>query len=241
MSNTAPFLATQSLSQVINSPNGNADQPDLRILDQVDLNIEPGESVAIIGASGSGKTTLLGMLAGLDTPSHGKIYLAGQEITALDEEGRADVRKHQVAFIFQNFQLLPSLNARENVMLPLEVKGENNAAARADEYLQRVGLGERGHHYPNQLSGGEQQRVAIARAFATQAPIMFADEPTGNLDSDTGAYITDLLFDLNRETNTTLVLVTHDPKLAARCQRTLRLQAGAIVDANNAGEASAHV
>ena len=241
MSNTAPFLATQGLSQVINSPNGNADQPDLRILDQVDLNIEPGESVAIIGASGSGKTTLLGMLAGLDTPSHGKIYLAGQEITALDEEGRADVRKQQVAFIFQNFQLLPSLNARENVMLPLEVKGENNAAARADVYLQRVGLGERGHHYPNQLSGGEQQRVAIARAFATQAPIMFADEPTGNLDSDTGAYITDLLFDLNRETNTTLVLVTHDPKLAARCQRTLRLQAGCIVDANQADEETAHV
>ncbi|HCH24919.1 MAG TPA: ABC transporter [Oceanospirillaceae bacterium] len=241
MSNTAPFLATQGLSQVINSPNGNADQPDLRILDQVDLNIEPGESVAIIGASGSGKTTLLGMLAGLDTPSHGKIYLAGQEITALDEEGRADVRKQQVAFIFQNFQLLPSLNARENVMLPLEVKGESQAATRADEYLQRVGLGARGHHYPNQLSGGEQQRVAIARAFASQAPIMFADEPTGNLDSDTGAYITDLLFALNRETNTTLVLVTHDPKLAARCQRTLRLQAGGIVDANTASGEAAHV
>ena len=241
MSNTAPFLATQDLSQIINSPNGNADQPDLRILDQVNLNIEPGESVAIIGASGSGKTTLLGMLAGLDTPSHGKIYLAGQEITALDEEGRADVRKQQVAFIFQNFQLLPSLNARENVMLPLEVKGESQAAARADEYLQRVGLGERGHHYPNQLSGGEQQRVAIARAFASHAPIMFADEPTGNLDSDTGAYITDLLFDLNRETNTTLVLVTHDPKLAARCQRTLRLQAGAIVDANVVNAEPAHV
>jgi len=241
MSNTAPFLATQDLSQIINSPNGNADQPDLRILDQVNLNIEPGESVAIFGASGSGKTTLLGMLAGLDTPSHGKIYLAGQEITALDEEGRADVRKQQVAFIFQNFQLLPSLNARENVMLPLEVKGESQAAARADEYLQRVGLGERGHHYPNQLSGGEQQRVAIARAFASHAPIMFADEPTGNLDSDTGAYITDLLFDLNRETNTTLVLVTHDPKLAARCQRTLRLQAGAIVDASVVNAESAHV
>ncbi|MCP4789808.1 MAG: ABC transporter ATP-binding protein [Gammaproteobacteria bacterium] len=229
MSNVAPFLATIGLSQVISSPNGRSDQPDLRILDQVDLNIGAGESVAIIGASGSGKTTLLSMLAGLDSPTHGQVYLAGQEITSLDEEARADIRKQQVAFIFQNFQLLPSLNAKENVMLPLEVKGEKNADQRADEYLRRVGLGERGHHYPNQLSGGEQQRVAIARAFAAQAPILFADEPTGNLDSDTGNYITQLLFDLNHETNTTLVLVTHDPKLAARCQRTLRLQSGRII------------
>jgi len=172
------------------------------------------------------------MLAGLDSPTHGQVYLAGQEITSLDEEARADIRKQQVAFIFQNFQLLPSLNAKENVMLPLEVKGEKNADQRADEYLRRVGLGERGHHYPNQLSGGEQQRVAIARAFAAQAPILFADEPTGNLDSDTGNYITQLLFDLNHETNTTLVLVTHDPKLAARCQRTLRLQSGRIIDSS---------
>ena len=228
MSNAHPFLATVGLSQIINSPNGQADQPDLRILDQVNLNIHPGETVAIVGASGSGKTTLLGMLAGLDTPSHGKVFLAGKEITALDEEGRADVRKHHVSFIFQNFQLLPSLSAKENVMLPLEVKGDNNAAKLADEYLQRVGLGERGHHYPNQLSGGEQQRVAIARAFAAQAPILFADEPTGNLDSDTGAHIEKLLFELNREADTTLVLVTHDPKLADRCQRTLRLQAGKL-------------
>ena len=232
MSNVAPFLATIGLSQVISSPNGRSDQPDLRILDQVDLNIGAGESVAIIGASGSGKTTLLSMLAGLDSPTHGQVYLAGQEITSLDEEARADIRKQQVAFIFENFQLLPSLNAKENVMLPLEVKGEKNADQRADEYLRRVGLGERGHHYPNQLSGGEQQRVAIARAFAAQAPILFADEPTGNLDSDTGNYITQLLFDLNHETNTTLVLVTHDPKLAARCQRTLRLQSGRIIDSS---------
>jgi putative ABC transport system ATP-binding protein len=231
MSNAHPFLATVGLSQIINSPNGQADQPDLRILDQVNLNIHPGETVAIVGASGSGKTTLLGMLAGLDTPSHGKVFLAGKEITALDEEGRADVRKHHVSFIFQNFQLLPSLSAKENVMLPLEVKGDNNAAQLADEYLQRVGLGERGHHYPNQLSGGEQQRVAIARAFAAQAPILFADEPTGNLDSDTGAHIEELLFELNREADTTLVLVTHDPKLADRCQRTLRLQAGQLQEA----------
>lgn len=230
MSNNAPFLATDGLCQVINSPNGNADQPDLRILDQVDLNIVPGESVAIIGASGSGKTTLLGMLAGLDTPSHGKVYLAGTEITALNEEKRANIRKQHVAFIFQNFQLLPSLNARENVMLPLEVKGETDAKQRADEYLQKVGLGQRGHHYPNQLSGGEQQRVAIARAFAAQAPILFADEPTGNLDSDTGNYITDLLFELNQAANTTLILVTHDPKLAARCERTLNLQGGRLQD-----------
>ena len=230
MSNSAPFLATKGLCQVINSPNGHSDQPDLRILDQVDLNIARGDSVAIVGASGSGKTTLLGMLAGLDTPSHGKVYLANQEITSLDEESRANIRKQQVAFIFQNFQLLPSLNALENVMLPLEVKGDDHARQRADKYLQRVGLGERGRHYPNQLSGGEQQRVAIARAFAARAPILFADEPTGNLDSDTGNYITDLLFDLNHATNTTLILVTHDLKLAARCQRILHLQGGRIID-----------
>lgn len=248
MSNAHPFLATVGLSQIINSPNGQADQPDLRILDQVKLNIHPGETVAIVGASGSGKTTLLGMLAGLDTPSHGKVFLAGKEITALDEEGRADVRKHHVSFIFQNFQLLPSLSAKENVMLPLEVKGDNNASQLADDYLQRVGLGERGHHYPNQLSGGEQQRVAIARAFAAQAPILFADEPTGNLDSDTGAHIEELLFELNREADTTLVLVTHDPKLADRCQRTLRLQAGQLreqdplhTEGSSPAEGSAHV
>ncbi len=228
MSTTNPFLATKGLSQVINSPNGQTDQPDLHILDQVNLNIHPGETVAIVGASGSGKTTLLGMLAGLDTPSHGKVFLAGNEITALDEEARADIRKHHVSFIFQNFQLLPSLSAKENVMLPLEVKGDHKAAQLADEYLQRVGLGARGHHYPNQLSGGEQQRVAIARAFAAQAPILFADEPTGNLDSDTGAHIETLLFELNREADTTLVLVTHDAKLADRCQRTIRLQAGKL-------------
>ncbi len=228
MPNTPPFLAAENLSQIINNPNASEVQSDLHILDHVDLSIAPGDTVAIVGASGSGKTTLLGMLAGLDTPSHGKVYLAGSEITAMDEEERANVRKHHVSFIFQNFQLLPSLTARENVMLPLEVKGDAQAEAKADEFLSKVGLSARINHYPNQLSGGEQQRVAIARAFASQAPILFADEPTGNLDTDTGATIQDLLFSLNAEADTTLVLVTHDPELANRCNKTLHLLAGRI-------------
>ena len=178
MLKSKPYIAARNLSHTIASPNGS-----LTILNQIELNIKPAESVAIIGASGSGKSTLLAILAGLDTPSGGEVYLAGQPIVGLNEEARAEIRKHQVAFIFQNFQLLPSLTAKENVMLPLEVKGESNAATQADNYLQRVGLEMRGNHYPVQLSGGEQQRVAIARAFATRAPILFADEPTGNLDS----------------------------------------------------------
>ena len=231
MSDLPLFLAAENLSQIINNPNNSEDQSDLHILDHVDLSILPGETVAIIGASGSGKTTLLGMLAGLDIPSHGKVYLAGNEITNMDEEGRANVRKEHVSFIFQNFQLLPSLTARENVMLPLEVKGDTQAQQKADEFLSKVGLSTRINHYPNQLSGGEQQRVAIARAFASQAPILFADEPTGNLDTDTGATIEELLFTLNAETNTTLVLVTHDPDLANRCDRKLHLVAGRIQEA----------
>ncbi|MDX1269880.1 MAG: ABC transporter ATP-binding protein, partial [Oceanisphaera sp.] len=183
---------------------------------------------AIVGVSGSGKSTLLGMLAGLDRPSSGEVLLAGTEITALDEEQRALLRGKQVGFVFQNFQLLPSLTALENVMLPLEVKGAKEPQVRAAQWLERVGLAGRATHYPLQLSGGEQQRVAVARAFASEAPILFADEPTGNLDSRTGEKVADLLFSLNRESGTTLVLVTHDPKLAARCDRQLEMEDGTL-------------
>jgi len=199
-------------------------------LEDVNFTIEAGQSVAIVGASGSGKTTLLGMMAGLDSPSHGQLFLAHKDLTQLNEEHRAELRKHQVAFIFQNFQLLPSLTAIENIMLPLEVKGSRDADALAKKYLTHVGLAERGHHYPNQLSGGEQQRVAIARAFAAQAPILFADEPTGNLDTETGHHIIELLFELNQQHHTTLVLVTHDLELAQRCERRLSLTAGQLTE-----------
>ena len=191
--------------------------------------------MAIVGASGSGKSTLLGMLAGLDTPSVGQVWLKDTEITALNEEGRARVRGELVAFIFQNFQLLGSLTALENVMLPLEVRGLPNPEERAREYLSKVGLGEREHHYPHLLSGGEQQRVAVARAFACEAPILFADEPTGNLDTATGEAISDLMFSLHDaqqpSVRRTLVLVTHDPELAARCDRQLVMHAGHLASA----------
>ncbi len=202
----------------------------LHILKNINLSIKPGESVAIVGTSGSGKSTLLGMLAGLDIPSQGKVYLSGTEITELDEEARAAVRSQHVSFVFQNFQLLSSLTALENVMLPLELKGDNDADTLARQYLQRVGLEERLSHYPSQLSGGEQQRVALARAFACHAPIIFADEPTGNLDTETGDKIADLLFDMNKEMNTTLVLVTHSPALAARCERRFEMQSGELTE-----------
>ena len=201
----------------------------LSILKGITLHIKAGESVAIVGASGSGKSTLLGLLAGLDLPSSGHIWLADREITSLDEDQRAQVRADLVGFVFQSFQLLPSLTALENVMLPLELKGQRNARASAAEFLQRVGLGPRVQHYPRQLSGGEQQRVAIARAFATTPKILFADEPTGNLDTATGATIIDLLFELNREQHTTLILVTHEQRLAARCARRIELAAGEII------------
>lgn len=203
----------------------------LSILHQVSLRIMAGESLAITGASGSGKSTLLGILAGLDLPSSGEVSLNNHILTALDEEGRAKVRADNVGFIFQSFQLLPGLTAWENVMLPLELHGTKQANSLARDFLTRVGLGERLHHYPQQLSGGEQQRVAIARAFASQPRVLFADEPTGNLDSVTGARITDLLFELNREQGTTLVLITHEERLAARCQRHIVLSAGEIVAA----------
>ena len=201
----------------------------LTILKGITLDIADGEAVAIVGASGSGKSTLLGLMAGLDGASSGDVLLAGRSLARLDEEQRAILRGELVGFVFQSFQLLPSLTALENVMLPIELKGDAQARDKARQLLDRVGLAERWHHYPNQLSGGEQQRVAIARAFASEAPILFADEPTGNLDTATGARIIELLFDLNREFQTTLVLVTHDERLAQKCGRIVRLVAGEIV------------
>lgn len=198
----------------------------LTILNEINLTIARGESAAIVGASGSGKSTLLGLLAGLDSPTAGQIWLADNEITAMDEEHRAQVRLANVAFVFQNFQLLSSLTALENVLLPLELKKQPDARQLALQYLDHVGLSHRLTHYPLQLSGGEQQRVALARAFACRAPILFADEPTGNLDSRTGEQVADLLFDLNRTAGTTLVLVTHDRRLAQRCKRQFNLQQG---------------
>ncbi|MBB5213221.1 ABC transporter ATP-binding protein [Microbulbifer hydrolyticus] len=212
----------------------------LTLLSDISLQLPAGQSLAITGASGSGKSTLLGLLAGLDRPTEGKIWLAGEEITAMDEEQRAAVRARCVGFVFQTFQLLPGLTARENVMLPSELRGERNAGNRAEEFLERVGLGHRLHHYPRQLSGGEQQRVAIARAFCSiashdkdnQNGILFADEPTGSLDAHNGEKVIDLLFNLNAETGTTLVLVTHEQRLAERCGAHLRMAAGEITTAD---------
>ncbi|PCJ24891.1 MAG: hypothetical protein COA96_08520 [SAR86 cluster bacterium] len=201
----------------------------LTILKSVSLNIETAETVAIVGASGSGKSTLLGLMAGLDSASSGDVILNGHSLAKMDEEQRAILRGQMVGFVFQSFQLLPSLTALENVMLPIELKGDPEASTKARRLLARVGLEERWHHYPSQLSGGEQQRVAIARAFATEACILFADEPTGNLDTATGDKIVELLFELNREFSTTLVLVTHDERLAKKCGRIVKLVAGEIV------------
>jgi len=201
----------------------------LTILKGVDLHIKEGEAVSIIGASGSGKSTLLGLMAGLDSPTSGDVALDKHSLSALDEEQRAILRGQLVGFVFQSFQLLPSLTALENVMLPIELKGDPDAKIKARNLLGRVGLDERWHHYPNQLSGGEQQRVAIARAFASEARILFADEPTGNLDTTTGAKVIDLLFDLNKEYSTTLVLVTHDDRLSKKCSREVKLVAGEVV------------
>nr|WP_322786015.1 ATP-binding cassette domain-containing protein [Arenimonas composti] len=202
---------------------------ELTILDGVDFTIAKGETVAVVGASGSGKSTLLSLLAGLDLPTAGRVELDGAVLSALDEDGRARVRGDKVGFVFQNFQLLPSLTALENVMLPLELRGDADAETPARAILGQVGLGERLGHYPRQLSGGEQQRVALARAFVTRPALLFADEPTGNLDTGNGQAIVELLFRLNAEAGTTLVLVTHDERLAARCDRVLRLQAGRLL------------
>jgi putative ABC transport system ATP-binding protein len=200
----------------------------LTILDGIDLEINAGETVAIVGASGSGKTTLLGILAGLDVASGGEVMLVGQELTALDEEARARIRGEHVGFVFQSFQLLGSLTALENVMLPGELRGDRSAEQEAREFLAKVGLAERTGHYPRQLSGGEQQRVAIARAFASRPHVLFADEPTGNLDTVTGQRIIELLFELNAEAATTLILVTHDDRVAGRCRRVLEIAAGRL-------------
>ncbi len=202
---------------------------ELEILKGISFEIKSGETVAIVGASGSGKSTLLGLLAGLDEASDGRVVIGTTELGLLDEDGRAAFRAENVGFVFQSFQLLPALTALENVMLPLELKGQQDARAQAEHFLSRVGLQSRLDHYPRQMSGGEQQRVAIARAFASRPEILFADEPTGNLDTRTGAHIIDLLFSLNEEHGTTLVLVTHDLKLAERCQRQLQLDGGELV------------
>lgn len=201
----------------------------LTVLRDVNFSIEQGQFVAIVGPSGSGKTTLLGLLAGLDTPSRGTVQLDGTDITALDEDARARLRGEKVGFVFQSFQLITTLTAIENVQVPLELRGENHAVERARDVLQRVGLGDRLDHFPTQLSGGEQQRVAIARAFANRPRILFADEPTGNLDSDTGSRIVELLETLNRESGSTVVLVTHDLTLARRARRIIRLSDGLVV------------
>ena len=202
---------------------------DLVILREIDLEVTRGEAVAVVGASGSGKSTLLAILAGLDTPSSGIVELDGQEIFSIDEDMRAELRGRSVGFVFQSFQLLPALTALENVMLPLELSKEEKAEELARQMLDRVGLAERLHHYPKHLSGGEQQRVALARAFVVRPKLLLADEPTGSLDAEAGAEIIRLLFEMNREYGTTLVMVTHDESLAARCGRIVRLAAGRIV------------
>jgi putative ABC transport system ATP-binding protein len=224
MNTSESVLKAQHLSKQVSSPEG-----ALTILDQVSLEITRGESIAIVGASGAGKSTLLGLLAGLDVPSEGKIWLGHEEITTLDEDGRAALRADNVGFVFQSFHLIPSLTAKENVMLPLELTGAGNAAESALQALRTVGLEARSGHYPHQLSGGEKQRVAIARAFVVNPTLLFADEPTGNLDQQTGETVIDLLFRMNAETSTTLVLVTHDPGLASRCDRVLHMDAGCFV------------
>ena len=218
------MIEVETLGKVVQS--GGA---PLAILHEISFAVAPGEAVAIVGASGSGKSTLLGLMAGLDLPSHGSVRLAGQDLAALDEDGRAALRGRLLGFVFQSFQLLPALTALENAMLPLELAGLADARACASAMLDRVGLGHRLDHYPKHLSGGEQQRVALARAFGVKPRLLLADEPTGNLDADTGGEIIDLMFEMNREAGTTLVLVTHDEALAQRCGRVLRLAGGRLI------------
>jgi putative ABC transport system ATP-binding protein len=220
----ASILRAEALSKTVQS----GDDP-LTILDDVSFEVEPGATIAIVGASGSGKTTLLGLLAGLDRPTTGDVWLDGRALSSLDEDARAALRQQLLGFVFQSFQLLPALTALENVMLPLELAGAADAQARALAWLDRVGLARRVHHYPRQLSGGEQQRVAIARAFAGEPKLLMADEPTGNLDGATGVEVAELMFRLNREHGTTLLLVTHDVALAGRCGRRLSLSAGRLI------------
>ena len=227
------MIKATALGKTLNTSAG-----QLRILNGIHLEIKRSESVAIVGASGSGKTTLLSLLAGLDTPSQGTIRLGSHDITSLNEEQRAQVRAELVGFVFQSFQLLASLTAIENVMLPAELQGDAQAERKARDLLERVGLGHRTDHYPRQLSGGEQQRVAIARAFASSLEILFADEPTGNLDTATGLHIIDLIFELNREFGTTLVLVTHDERLATRCDRLIHIASGELTTPEVAADMS---
>jgi len=222
--NKNAVLAARNVTKQVSSPEGT-----LTILSDVSFAVDKGDSVAVVGASGAGKSTLLALLAGLDLPTSGEIWLDGTNLTSLDEDGRAAVRAASVGFVFQSFHLVPSLNALENVMLPLELGGRSEPRRAAREIMEKVGLGERWSHYPSQLSGGEKQRVAIARAFATEPAVLFADEPTGNLDSRTGENIIELMFELNRNSSTTLVLVTHDSALAGRCDRILGLDAGRLV------------
>jgi putative ABC transport system ATP-binding protein len=218
------MLHSQSLSRTYRSGGR-----DLTVLKDITFSLEPGGFLAILGPSGSGKTTLLGLLAGLDRPSAGWVRLDGQELGSLTEDERARLRGEKIGFVFQAFQLIPTLTAQENIQVPLELRGDARASARARELLERVGLNGRGHHYPAQLSGGEQQRVALARAFSSRPKVLFADEPTGNLDAATGATIIDLMVELNRDLGTTLVLVTHDLDLASRARRTIRLADGRVV------------
>lgn len=222
-------LEAHQLTKEVSSPEGT-----LTILKQVSFSIKAGETVAVVGPSGAGKSTLLALLAGLDLPTRGHVDLNGANLSELDEDGRALVRAESVGFVFQSFHLVPSLNALENVMLPLELAGHTDARKSARDIIDKVGLGDRWSHYPAQLSGGEKQRVAIARAFATEPAVLFADEPTGNLDSRTGANIMQLMFDLNRSSSTTLILVTHDLGLAERCERILALDTGSLVSDSGA-------
>ncbi|MBR7747041.1 ABC transporter ATP-binding protein [Undibacterium baiyunense] len=221
--NSIPAINVKNLSKRVADATG-----ELTILHNIEFSVAAGETVAIVGASGSGKSTLLGILAGLDTPSEGTVELGGVDIFALDEDGRALLRKSQLGFVFQSFQLLMHLNAIENVMLPMELRGDKDARSKAEQMLAKVGLSSRLKHYPKYLSGGEQQRVALARAFVTEPPLLFADEPTGSLDAATGEAVIKLMFELNRERGSSLVLVTHDLSIAARCGRTISIAAGRL-------------
>jgi len=222
-SHSNSVLIASGIGKVVKSGSG-----ELAILRDIELAVTPGEAVAVVGASGSGKSTLLALLAGLDTPTRGSVRIDGQDLFQLDEDRRAELRGRMLGFVFQSFQLLPALTALENVMLPLELSGDEKAEERARQMLVRVGLGERLQHYPKHLSGGEQQRVALARAFVVRPKLLLADEPTGSLDAQSGAAVIDLLFELNRAQGTTLILVTHDEALAARCARVVRLVAGSL-------------
>lgn len=229
MTNPLPYQKNNFIVRVEHlTKRVTSSEAELVIVNAANFTVEPGDTIAIVGASGSGKSTLLGLMAGLDTPTSGKVFINNEDLFALSEDGRAKLRGRLVGFVFQSFQLLPALTALENVMLPLELGGAADAASRARAILERVGLGARLTHYPKQLSGGEQQRVAIARAFVTNPKLLLADEPTGNLDAKTGRVMIELLFELNRERGTTLILVTHDLELASRCGRRLQIDAGIV-------------